>query len=168
MGKEDVHAQERNAPRKLDEEEVWEFLGGYQEAYEAGDPEWFDLHARDATFFTVSSPTRIDSTEEYRRAFEAYFSATARTAQILSPEIRIAGPVATVTLHNRVSVDGVVQNLRGTLVLERRPGGEIKVTHLHFSPLVAPEVLVQGKPEEAVTLLQERVATAAATVGTPK
>lgn len=159
---------DQETKKRLSEEDVWEFLAGYQEAYEAGDPAWFDMHAKDATFFTVSAPTRIDSTEEYRRGFEAYFRNTSRKAQILSPEIRIAGSAATITLHNRVSVDGVVENLRGTLVLERRPRGDLKVTHLHFSPLVAPEVLNQGKPEEAVTLLEERVATAAATVGTPK
>jgi ketosteroid isomerase-like protein len=160
---------QRGDKRALSEEEVWEFLAEYQEAYENGDPKWFELHTRDATFFTVSAPTRIDSVEEYRRGFEAYFSNVTRKAQILSPEIRIAGSGATVTLHNRVTVDGrVTENLRGTLVVERRAGGDLKVTHLHFSPLVAPEVLVQGKPEEAVTLLEQRVATAAATVGTPK
>lgn len=158
----------RKLDDQLDDKELYEFLKRFQQTYEESDPGWFDMFAPDATFFTVSSPTRIDSTEEYRRGFEPYFTAgVKRRAQILSPDVRVVGSVASVTLHNRVSVDGVTQNFRGTVIIQQGDRG-LEITHLHWSPLSAPDVVNVGRPDEAVTLLEERVATAAATVGTPK
>src|SRR5262245_51372696 len=148
--------------------EVREFLKRFVSTYESGGSGFFDLFADDASVFTISSPTRIDGREEFRRGFEEQLDAPKkRRAQILSPEIRIVGSTAVVSYHNRVSVDATTTNLRGTLVLVKDPKG-VRIVHLHNSPLSAPAVPVAARRPEDVTLIEERVATAAAAVGTPK
>ncbi|AID34841.1 MULTISPECIES: nuclear transport factor 2 family protein [Mesorhizobium] len=151
----------------LSEPDVTTFLKTFVSTYEKGDASFFDLFAGDASVFSVSVPTRIDGAEEYRRGYEEQFQGKNRRAQILSPEIRIAGDVAVVTYHNRVAFDNQSTNLRSTLVLSL-VGKDLKIVHLHNSPLASPGVSSTPRRPEDVTLLEERVATAAAAVGTPK
>lgn len=152
----------------LKEEEVSAFLKKWVASYESGDKSFFDSFAPDASFFSVSSPTRIDGVEEFRRGFEDQFLGQKRRSQVLSPEIRIAGDAAIVSYHNRVSVGGGTANLRATVVVVKGRDGAFKIAHLHNSPLASVGVPAAGRSPEAVTLLEERVATAAAAVGTPK
>jgi hypothetical protein len=75
--------------------------------------------------------------------------------------------MAVVTYHNRVTLDNQSTNMRGTLVLVKNKDA-IKIAHLHNSPLSSAGVSSTPRKAEDVTLLEERVATAAAAVGTPK
>ncbi|MDI1284213.1 MAG: nuclear transport factor 2 family protein [Reyranella sp.] len=151
----------------LKQEEVTAFLKKWVSAYETGDKSFFDFFTRDASFFSVSSPTRIDGLEEFRRGFEEQFLGQKRRSQILSPEIRVAGDAAIASYHNRVSVGGATANMRATVVVVRGQGG-LQIAHLHNSPLASVGVPASGRSPDSVTLLEERVATAAAAVGTPK
>ena len=151
----------------LTENDVTTFLKKFVSTYENGDNSFFDLFATDVSVFSVSVPTRIDSAEEYRRGFEGQLQGRKRRAQILSPEIRVAGDMAVVTYHNRVATDDQSTNMRSTLVLAL-VGADIKIVHLHNSPLSSAGVGSAPRRPEDVTLLEERVATAAAAVGTPK
>jgi ketosteroid isomerase-like protein len=151
----------------LKSEDVNAFLKKWVSAYEGGDKSFFDFFAPDASFFTVSSPTRVDSTEEFRRGFEEQFLGRKRRSQVLSPEIRIAGDAAVVSFHNRVSVGDATANLRATIIVTGGKDG-LKIAHLHNSPLASVGVPAPARTPDAVTLLEERVATAAAAVGTPK
>lgn len=156
----------------LAQDEVQTLLRRYQETYEAADPGFFDLFTRDATFFTVSSPTRIDGLEEFRRGFEPDFTrgGVTRRLQILTPEIRILDNAAVATFHARISADGQLSNLRSTLTIVQEQGGALRIAHLHNSPQAAPTVPIPfaARTVDEIRLLEERVATAAATVGTPK
>ncbi len=154
-------------PEDVEQGEVNSFLKKWVAAYENGDNAFFDFFAKDASFFSVSSPTRIDSLEEFRRGFESQFTGGKRRSQILSPEIRVVGNTAIVSYHNRVAVGNVTSNMRATVVLVKGREG-LKITHLHNSPLISVGVPPLGRAPEEVTLLEERVATAAAAVGTPK
>jgi len=151
----------------LSQTEVRDFLRKYVGAYEGGDLSFFDLFAQDATIFTVSVPTRIDGVEEFRRGFEPQFAGVRRRSQILSPEVRIDGDTAVVSFHNRIAVGSQTTNLRATAVLGKQKG-ELKILHLHNSPLTSLGLTSGARRPEDVTLLEERVATAAAAVGTPK
>jgi ketosteroid isomerase-like protein len=150
----------------LNESDVTAFLKQFVATYEKGDAAFFALFADDVSVFSVSVPTRIDGAEEYKRGYEGQLQG-ARRAQILSPEIRIAGDMAVVTYHNRVARDNQSTNMRATLVLQRL-GNDIKIVHLHNSPLASPGVSSAPRSAGDATLLEERVATAAAAVGTPK
>lgn len=151
----------------LKPEEASAFLKKWVSAYEAGDKSFFDYFAPDASFFTVSSPTRIDGTEEFRRGFEEQFLGKKRRSQVLSPEIRVTGDAAVVSYHNRISVGDSTANLRATIIVTKGRDG-LKIAHLHNSPLASIGVPAPARSPESVTLLEERVATAAAAVGTPK
>ena len=150
----------------LNEPDVTAFLKQFVSTYEKGDASFFTLFADDVSVFSVSVPTRIDGAEEYKRGYEGQFQG-ARRAQILSPEIRIAGDMAVVTYHNRVAMGNQSTNMRSTLVLQRL-GNDLKVVHLHNSPLASPGIGSAPRNPQDATLLEERVATAAAAVGTPK
>lgn len=152
----------------LTKESVQQLLAQYSSTYDSSDPGYFDLFAHDATFFVLSCPTRIDSREEFQRSF-ALPGGTARRSQILSPEIRLMGDSALVSLHCHVTVGDVQTYTRETLVVSRDIRGDLRITHLHISPQDMP-----GAPEfpaksvEEISVIEERTATAAATVGTPK
>lgn len=152
----------------IEQDEVLAFLRRYVDAYERVSEEFYEFFTKDATFFTLSSPTRIDGVEEFRRGFEPNFRGQ-RRSQILSPEIRIVGDTALVSFHNRIAVEGRTTNLRASAVIVKDAAGDVKIAHLHNSPLEAPKVIAgPGADPQAITLLEERIATAAATVGTPK
>lgn len=154
---------------EVTQDSVLEFLNGYRESYERGDEGFFSFFTHDASFFTLSSPTRIDSREEFRRSFgSAFASGVSRRSQFMAPEVRVLGDAALVTCHNRISVDDVTTNLRATFLIVRR-GGELKIAHMHNSPLPLPAAPVAGVREmEEISILEERVATTTAQVGTPK
>jgi len=146
-----------------------EFLDNYRKAYENGDASFFSYFTPDATFFTLSSPTRIDSREEFKRSFgSAFASGVTRRSQFMAPEVRIMSDMVLVTCHNRISIDDVTTNLRATFVLVLRGGG-LKIAHLHNSPLPLPAMPTTAVRDfEEISILEERVATAASQVGTPK
>lgn len=151
------------------QEKVLQFLDDYRTAYEKGDESYFSYFNIDASLFTVSSPTRIDSREEYKRAFgPALTSGVTRRCQFMAPEIRILGDSALVTCHNRISVEDETISLRVTFVMVLR-GSNLRIAHMHASPLPQPTVpgsTVHGIDE--IDVLEERVATSASQIGTPK
>jgi ketosteroid isomerase-like protein len=156
----------------LTEEEVVANMKRWQEAFEAGDPKFFDFFDDHVSLFTLSTPTRVDGREVYRRGFEQFFLGTKRNSQILSPEVRLLGPdSAVMTFHNRILVRGISTNLRGTVVFIRDQTGQLKCVHMHNSPLAQPTAAQPVRSQrdlEDITLLEERVASASAMTGTPK
>lgn len=159
----------RPITEEVTQDSVLEFLNTYREAYEKGDDSFFSFFTHDASFFTLSSPTRIDSREEFRRSFgPAFASGVSRRSQFMAPEVRVLGDAALVTCHNRISVDDATTNLRATFLVVRR-GTELKIAHMHNSPLPLPAAPAAGIREiEEISILEERVATTTAQVGTPK
>jgi hypothetical protein len=157
-------------PGDLTRDEVTNFLKEWVRAYESASPDFFNFFAPNATFFTISSPTRIDGVEEYRRGFEPELTQQKnRRSQLLSLDVQPAGGTAVVSYHNRITLQGRTTNLKGTAVVGRDEKGAPRIIHLHMSPLAAPAVpTAVGRTPEEITLLEERVATAAAAVGTPK
>lgn len=153
----------------LTQSEVLKFVKGFAADYAAGGSEYFDAFARDASFFAVSVPTRIDSLEEYKSGFQKNFAeGQNRRTQVLSPEVRILGDdAALVTFHNRIQVNDVTTNNRVTMVIQR-DGGKLEVSHLHVSPLDTPHLRPSVDGGRQVSVLEERVATAIGAVGTPK
>lgn len=159
----------QSAVSEISQESVLEFLDAYRESYEKGDDRFFSYFTADASFFTISSPTRIDSREEFKRSFgPAFATGVSRRSQFMAPEVRVLGDCAMVTCHNRISVDDNVTNLRATFLIVLR-GDQLKIAHMHNSPLPLPAAPATGPRDvEEITVLEERVATAAAQVGTPK
>jgi len=154
-------------------QEVIDLLRKWSNAYDNSDDAFFDYFSKDASFFTVSSPTRIDGTEEFRRGFEPHFKQYKRRSQLLSPEVRISGNTAVVSLHSRILIDGRANNLQTSIIVAKDDQGNVRIVHLHNSPLSVPAIPqsllgVGAHNLDEIALLEERVATAAAAVGTPK
>jgi ketosteroid isomerase-like protein len=160
---------ERPQVAEVTQAQVLQFLDDYRTAYEMGDDAFFSYFTSDASFFTISSPTRIDSREEFKRSFgPAFANGVTRRSQFMAPEVRLMGDFALVTCHNRISVDDEVTNLRASFVVVLR-GGQLKIAHMHNSPIPLPAAPAAPPGDlEEITILEERVATAAAQVGTPK
>ena len=155
-------AKPAETSRTITEEEVKAFLDRFAGLYEKADDGFFDLFASNATVFTVSAPTLIDGRDQFKKGFAPHFKKGGkRVSQILSPEIQILGDSALVTYHNRIQLDSKPIDLRSSLVLRRNEKGALNVAHLHNSPLA-------GRSLEEFVVLEERVATAVAAVGTPK
>lgn len=155
----------------LEKDDVTAFLKKFQAHYEKSDPKFFENFHPEATFFTVSTPTRIDGLEEYRRTFEPQFTGgEKRRSQILSPHIHISGESSVVTYHNRVSINGRTTNLCVSLTLARQPDGQLKILNFHSSYQTTPALtgFAKARTVDEINILEERVATAAAAVGTPK
>lgn len=154
----------------LTEKEVMDFLQRIVQTYETGEQDFFECFAKDASLFTISTPTRIDGRETYEHNFAPFFLNNKRRSIILSPEVRLLGPdAAMVDFHNRILVGGISTNIRSTIVAARDQKGELKCVHMHNSPLteaVAPPLAPTNL--ENLTVLEERVASASAMTGTPK
>jgi len=156
------------AETNITTESVNAFLKQFAASYSDGGEEFFDSFTDDASFFALSVPARIDSTEQYREGFEKDLAeGRERRTQILSPSIRMLGEsAALVTFHNRIHVNKVTTNNRITMVVEAGAKG-LQVSHLHVSPMTTP-TLPGLVPDKDVAVLEERVATAIGAVGTPK
>jgi len=154
----------------LTEQEVLDFVQKIVNVYETGEREFFQLFAKDASLFTISTPTRIDGRETYEHNFGPFFYNQKRRSIILSPEVRLLGPdAAMIDFHNRILVQGISTNIRSTIVAARDPDGELKCVHMHNSPLsqaVSPPLAATDL--DKLTVLEERVASASAMTGTPK
>lgn len=160
----------KGARSPLTKQEVLDFVQRIVNTYETGEREFFDLFAKDASLFTISTPTRIDGRETYEHNYGPFFYNQKRRSIIFSPEVRLLGPdAAMIDFHNRILVQGISTNIRSTIVAARDQSGELKCVHMHNSPLseaVAPPLAVTNL--ENLTLLEERVASASAMTGTPK
>jgi ketosteroid isomerase-like protein len=157
----------------LSQEEVMDFLKRWRDAYDSSDDIWWDFFSKDASFFTVSSPTRIDGLDAFRHGFEPNFKGHTRHSQLLSPDIKVAGNTAVCSLHTRTLIDGRAHNLQTSLTVVRDDQGKLQIRILHNSQMSVPalptNLIGLGTHSfEDISLLEERVATAAAAVGTPK
>ena len=159
----------------ITEQEVVDTMKNFQDAFEAGDPKFFDFFTKDMSMFTLTTPTRVDGLETYEHGFAPFFLNKKRNSQILSPEVRLLGDKAAVmTFHNRILIQGVATNLRGTVIFERDDAtGKLRCVHMHNSPLTQPlatsaAAVSENRSLEDITLLEERVASASAMAGTPK
>jgi len=151
----------------VEQSEALKFLDKFNAAYAEGNDHFFDAFRKDANIFALSVPDRISSVDEYRAGFGENFSGRRRSSEVVDPQVLPAGPdSALVTYYHRVKTDTVSANNRVTLLLTR-DGNQLKISHLHASPVGSPTISGVSKLEH-FAILEERVATALGTVGTPK
>jgi ketosteroid isomerase-like protein len=154
----------------ITQDEVRSFLKRFVDLYDKADKKFFDLFAPDATIFALSSSTRYEGRAAFEKGFGPNFKADNRGSEIVSPEIKVLGDTALVSYYNRIQAGGKRIEMRSSLALSRDQKGGLAVTHLHNSPLNATGVtsVPAGRSIEDVMILEERVATAIAAIGTPK
>jgi ketosteroid isomerase-like protein len=108
-------------------------------AYDSASDEYFDFFTADASIFPLSSGTRLEGREAYRRHFGPHFHENRRRAtHCLCSEVRLLGENALVTCHQRTRAEYQSNDSRVTLLLVPEEG-RLKVAHLHMSPLQAAQ-----------------------------
>jgi ketosteroid isomerase-like protein len=130
-------------------------LESFRAAYESGSQEYFDFFREDASVFSVSSPTRLDGREAYRKTFGPQIGLQRRAKQVLNPEVQFLGDCALVTCHNRIRVNYNSVDARVTIVLVPE-GDNWRIAHFHMSPLIhAPAATdTQGLIEDVTALAE--------------
>ncbi|MBI2625660.1 nuclear transport factor 2 family protein [Candidatus Parcubacteria bacterium] len=133
--------------------------------YAAGNKRFFNYLQKDVRVYTLESSEPIVG----RKAFESYFgptfSKTKRKVAIVAKDVQLAGKQAILAQTLKITANGVSSYIRQTVIWERDTG-EWKMSHIH-NAMVGQPVIV-GKPPrtpQSIRVLNERIATVAATVG---
>jgi ketosteroid isomerase-like protein len=133
--------------------------------YAAGNKRFFDYLSNDVRVYTVESSEPIVG----RKTFEDYFGPTFRKSKrkvsIVAKDVQMAGDQAILAQTLEVTANGVSSYVRQTVIWEEDDGGW-KMRHIHNAMVGQP--VVSGRPPRtarAIRVINERIATVAATVG---
>jgi hypothetical protein len=146
------------------EQQVLASLNNSLNAFQNGDPSFFDYFADNATIFSVDSTEPVVGREAYRKKFEASLTGNKRDETILDRTIQIVGDKAVVAQTAQIKQSDVTANVRQTIVFGETDEG-LKMLHLHtalIGPLGSDEI---PTTPEAIRIFNEKIATAAAVVG---
>lgn len=146
--------------RGIGDKDVHSFLDHFIQAYDRGDEKLFDYFDPNASIFSISSPARIEGREAFRKSFGPHLKEK-RSTKIHDPKIHSYGDTATVTYDAHIEAGGHAHDTRCSLLLHRDAQGKLSVAQMHMS---SPPL----RPGEDIRILEERVATSLAAVGTPK
>jgi ketosteroid isomerase-like protein len=106
---------------------------------------YFGCFAPEATFIFYSEPARLDSREQYLKAWQEWVAGGWRVIDCISSnaEIRLIGPVALYThdVHTTIAINGNQESLREreTIVFSRDKCGTLLAVHEHLSPAPASQ-----------------------------
>lgn len=134
-------------------------------AYAAGDAKFFDYLDDEVRVYTLDSTEPILGRKNFQEYFGKTFVGTKRDIVQLYQDIRAAEDQAVLSQTLQISSNGVGIPVRQTVVWAKSSAGW-RMTHVHNGR--AGEPLVVGKVPRtagALRVLNERIATVAATVG---
>lgn len=137
-------------------------------AYAAGDKKFFSFLSDDVRVYTLEDTTKPIVG---RKAFESYFGGTMRKMKrkvsIVHQDVQLSGNQAVLAQTLQIVANGVTSHVRQSVVWELAEDGEWYMNHIHNALVGQPSVNVQqvaGKTDP-VRVINERIATVAATVG---
>lgn len=146
------------------EQQVLANLDNSLNAYRNGDPSFFDYFAKNATIFSVDSSEPIVGREAYRKKFAASLTGNKRDETVLDRTIQIVGDKAVVAQTAQIKQSDMTANIRQTIVFGETDEG-LKMLHLHtalIGPLMPDQI---PTTPEAIRIINEKIAVAAAVVG---
>jgi ketosteroid isomerase-like protein len=133
--------------------------------YAAGNKRFFNYLRNNVRVYTVEATEPIVG----RKAFETYFGPTfrknKRKVSIVSKDVQMAGAQAVLAQTLEITANGVSSYVRQTVIWEE-DDGDWKMSHIHNAMVGQP--VVAGRPPRtarAIRVINERIATVAATVG---
>ncbi|RSK38918.1 nuclear transport factor 2 family protein [Hymenobacter perfusus] len=144
------------------------------EAYAEGDQRFFDylhekvqIHSNDARLFALKETEAIDGRETFREKFTQF--ETKRSVNEVSLNVQMIAANKVLAARNlSVEVNGIESSVRQTIIWDKGADGKWQMSHIH-SALVGQPVLTganaQALSMEEIRVLNERIATVAATVG---
>ena len=135
-------------------------------AYAAADRKFFDFLKDDVRVFNVNDTEPMLGREKFESAFAKNFKIKRKVATLAS-DIQLSGSQAILSQTLRITANDVSSQVRQTVVWQQDDEtGEWKISHIHNALVGQP--IVSGKaPKDlrAIKVLNERIATVAATVG---
>jgi ketosteroid isomerase-like protein len=133
-------------------------------AYASGDRRFFKYLREDVRVFNPNSAEPMVGRDRFQEAFADFRKR--RKVAVIHSEIQPNDNQAVLLQTLQVTVDGIASNLRQTVVWTRNANGTWQMSHIH-NALVGQPVVTTGVPKNAraVRVLNERIATVAATVG---
>lgn len=133
--------------------------------YAAGNKRFFNYLSNDVRVYTVESSEPIVG----RKAFENYFGPTfrknKRKVSVVAKDVQMAAGQAVLAQTLEITANGVSSYVRQTVIWEEDDGAW-KMRHIHNAMVGRP--VVSGRPPRtarAIRVINERIATVAATVG---
>lgn len=133
-------------------------------AYGAGDRSFFDYLTKDARVYTINSAEPTKSVRDFEKRFGDGFKRR-RQVDVVNRDIDARPGRGVVSQTLAVTADNVTTYIRQTAIWDRGDTGW-KISHLHNAQVGQP-VVAGSAPREigAIRVLNERIATVAATVG---
>ena len=134
-------------------------------AYASGDVHFFDYLDDNVRVFNLNSVEPMIGRKQFEEAFKPTFR-TKRKVRIISSDIQPSGGQAVLAQTLEVTVNGIASVLRQTVIWNSDQDDNWKMSHIH-NALVGQPVATGKLPPTAkgVRVLNERIATVAATVG---
>lgn len=133
-------------------------------AYAAGDKRFFTFLTDDVRVFNVNSVEPMVSRKEFQAAFAPTLTGLKRKVDVLHEDIQASGDRAVLAQTLEITNEGVAVFLRQTVVWEQRRG-KWQMSHIHNTLVGQPVASKLPTSAKAVRVLNERIATAAATLG---
>jgi len=134
-------------------------------AYASGDARFFDYLREDVRVFNLNSVEPMVGRKRFQEAFQPTFR-TKRKVQVISSDVQPSGDQAVLAQTLQVTVDGITTTIRQTVIWNSDQDKNWQMSHIHNALVGQP--VISGKlatTAKGVRVLNERIATVAATVG---
>lgn len=133
--------------------------------YATGNKKFFDYLQHNVRVYTLDSSSPIVGRDAFRSYFGSTFAKIKRRVSVVASDVQRADNRAILAQTLEIAAHGVSSFVRQTVIWEQ-DDGEWKMSHIH-NALVGQPVSTGRAPRTAaaVRVLNERIATASATVG---
>ena len=133
--------------------------------YSRGDEAWFSMLADDATIYSINSDQPFHGREAYESHFTKVLTGSKRKLTVMQRQSQVMGNTAVVTQTLCIEQDGVIANVRQSVVWGCSSESTWKIQHLHTAMIGTPSAAKPATGMKALRVLNERIATVAAVVG---
>ena len=133
-------------------------------AYSSGDPAFFGFLTDDVRVFSLNSSEPTKSAKQFEEAFGGAFRRK-REVEVINLDVDARGDRAVLSQTLEVTSEHVTSFIRQTVIWDRQDKGW-RMSHIHNAQVGQP-VFTGTAPRDAASIrvLNERIATVAATVG---
>jgi ketosteroid isomerase-like protein len=136
-------------------------------AYATGNERFFSFFTDDARIYPVDSQQPIVGRKAFAARFGPQLTAAKRKVEKLHTDIQATAEQAIIAQTLSITTNGVTTPVRQSVVWDKQSDGSWKISHLHTAqaghPIVSPGKLPGNV--NAVTVLNEKIATVAAVLG---
>ena len=134
-------------------------------AYSSGNKRFFDYIREDVRVYGLNSSQPILGRKAFESAFGPAFK-TKRKVAVVHRDVQLSGKQAVLAQTLQITADGISSHVRQTVIWAQDVDGGWKMNHIHNALVGQPVVAgVPPKTINAIRVINERIATVAATVG---